>query len=189
MHVIAGLLARSIVCSNLQLPLKRLCCQSSCLNSLAHVCLNNSSTSVAGPRNFASDSFKGTSATSKRARTDRDPSDAACGGAAAASVQHAAGQAQHSAVAPSGTAAAAQASNSSEPDVSSSASILQQYISQELVTDVSSTINRLTGYENIDRLKARVATVDEALTDCKKQLQAAKLTYDQQLDQQTQLHR
>jgi hypothetical protein len=33
----------------------------------------------------------------------------------------------------------------------SSASILQKYISQELVTDVSSTINRLTGYEGIDR--------------------------------------
>jgi hypothetical protein len=39
------------------------------------------------------------------------------------------------------------------------------------------------------RLKARVATVDEALTDCKKQLQAAKLSYDQLLDKQTQLHR
>lgn len=33
----------------------------------------------------------------------------------------------------------------------SSASILQKYISRELVTDVSSTINRLTGYEGIDR--------------------------------------
>lgn len=37
-----------------------------------------------------------------------------------------------------------------EPTVSS-ASILQKYISQELVTDVSSTVNRLTGYEGIDR--------------------------------------
>lgn len=71
----------------------------------------------------------------------------------------------------------------------SSASILNKYVSQELVTDVSSTINRLTGYEGIDRLKARVATVDEALTDCKKQLQAAKLDYDQQLSRQGQLHR
>lgn len=71
----------------------------------------------------------------------------------------------------------------------SSASILNKYVSQELVTDVSSTINRLTGYEGIDRLKARVATVDEALTDCKKQLQAAKLAYDQQLSRQGQLHR
>lgn len=41
----------------------------------------------------------------------------------------------------------------------------------------------------IARLKARVATVDEALTDCKRQLQAAKLAYDQQLDKQGQLHR
>jgi hypothetical protein len=57
------------------------------------------------------------------------------------------------------------------------------------VTDVSSTLNRLTGYEGIDRLKAHVASVDEALTTCKRQLQAAKLEYDKQLEQQTQLHR
>jgi hypothetical protein len=86
-------------------------------------------------------------------------------------------------------------SSADKPDVlstaspASSASILNKYVSQDLVTDVSSTINRLTGYEGIDRLKARVATVDEALTDCKKQLQAAKLAYDQQLSHQAQLHR
>jgi hypothetical protein len=80
-------------------------------------------------------------------------------------------------------------STSGSTNVSNSASILQKYVSQELVTDVSSTINRLTGYEGIDRLKARVATVDEALTDCKRELQAAKLLYDQYLSKQTQLHR
>jgi hypothetical protein len=108
--------------------------------------------------------------------------------AAAGTVQQAAGLGPSSSITLPAAASSAPASSDSA-STSSSASILQKYISQELVTDVSSTINRLTGYEGIDRLKARVATVDEALTDCKKQLQAAKLAYDQQLAHQTQLHR
>lgn len=80
-------------------------------------------------------------------------------------------------------------SNNASSSIANTASVLQKYISQELVTDVSSTINRLTGYEAIDLLKANVSKVDEALTACKKALQAAKLEYDQQLAQQSQLHR
>lgn len=187
MHVIAGLLARSIVYCNHGLLSGLLSCHRPELCTLTLSCINSSS-STGRPRLFASDSFTKGPEAAKTGPADPSITSISSDRAAAGPVQHAAGLGPGSSITLSAAASSAPPS-SDEVSASSSASILQKYISQELVTDVSSTINRLTGYEGIDRLKARVATVDEALTDCKKQLQAAKLAYDQQLGHQTQLHR
>jgi hypothetical protein len=136
---------------------------------------------AAGPRCFASEATGKKDAAAPNANTLDASVVSAASHDGASPTQHSQG------IDPALHADAVPSSNSTP--ASNSASILQKYISQELVTDVSSTINRLTGYEGIDRLKARVATVDEALTDCKRELQAAKLLYDQYLSKQTQLHR
>lgn len=65
----------------------------------------------------------------------------------------------------------------------------RSYVPAEVLTEISSTLNRLTGYESIDMLKGSVVTADKQLQHCKRQLQLAKLEYEQQLAKQTQLHR
>jgi She9 / Mdm33 family len=59
----------------------------------------------------------------------------------------------------------------------------------EIVRKISGTLNRLTGYEDIDALKGAVASADEALASMKRQVNAAKADYDQELGEQGQLHR
>lgn len=65
----------------------------------------------------------------------------------------------------------------------------QSYVSAEVLANISSTVNQLTGYESIDRIKSSVVEADRHLQRCKQQLQAAKVEYEQQLAKQTQLHR
>eukprot|EP00878_Enallax_costatus_P021983 GHUV01023304.1.p1 GENE.GHUV01023304.1~~GHUV01023304.1.p1 ORF type:complete len:227 (+),score=52.64 GHUV01023304.1:368-1048(+) len=65
----------------------------------------------------------------------------------------------------------------------------RNYVSAEMLTEISSKLNKLTGYESIDRLKGSVVEADKQLQQCKQQLRAAKLEYEQQLAKQSQLHR
>lgn len=65
----------------------------------------------------------------------------------------------------------------------------RSYVSAEVLTDMSRKFNQLTGYESIDHLKGRVVEADKQLQQCKQQLRAAKIEYEQQLAKQNQLHR
>jgi hypothetical protein len=61
--------------------------------------------------------------------------------------------------------------------------------SYERLARLSSAINRLTGYESIDKLKGSVGSANQQLQDVKGALAAAKAEYDECLARQTQLHR
>jgi hypothetical protein len=84
-------------------------------------------------------------------------------------------------------AAAGTASNGNSPSSSSSSSLAQA--SYERLARLSSAVNRLTGYESIDKLKGSVGSANQQLQDVKGALAAAKAEYDECLARQTQLHR
>jgi hypothetical protein len=59
----------------------------------------------------------------------------------------------------------------------------------ERLARLTTAVNRLTGYEAIDKLKGSVGAANQQLQQVKGALAAAKAEYDECLARQTQLHR
>lgn len=59
----------------------------------------------------------------------------------------------------------------------------------ERLARLTQNINRLTGYEAIDKLKGSVGSANQQLQEVKGALAAAKAEYEECLARQSQLHR